>query len=239
MARGRVLTAALSILFLYYGASAADGKSTALDGAESRFATLDGGRVHYKSIGTGRDAVVFVHGWTCNMNFWREQVESLKGKVRVIAIDLPGHGLSDKPQVAYTMDYFARGIDAALRDAGVERAVLVGHSMGTPVVRQFYRRHPEKTLALVVVDGGLRSMFTREMGEQFIAMLRGPNYKEQAARMVERDAHARKGPGAARPDQGVDACHPPARYGGRDGRHDRPGDLQARQDRRAGPGDTC
>jgi pimeloyl-ACP methyl ester carboxylesterase len=46
------------------------------------------------------------------------------------------------------MDLFANAIDAVLRDAKVERAVLVGHSMGTPVARQFYRKYPQKTLAI-------------------------------------------------------------------------------------------
>jgi pimeloyl-ACP methyl ester carboxylesterase len=70
-----------------------------------------------------------------------------------------------------------------LRDAGVDRAVLVGHSMGTPVARQFYRLYPQKTLALVIVDGALRPFGDKKMMEQFIAPLRGPNYKEAAAKM--------------------------------------------------------
>ncbi len=50
----------------------------------------------------------------------------------MITVDLPGHGESDKPQIAYTMDLFARAVEAVMRDAGVDQAVLVGHSMGTP-----------------------------------------------------------------------------------------------------------
>jgi pimeloyl-ACP methyl ester carboxylesterase len=91
--------------------------------------------------------------------------------------------LSDKPQVNYTMDYFAAAIDAVLKDAQVDRAVLVGHSMGTPVVRQFYRKYPQKTLALVIVDGGLRPFGTKEQREQFMAPLRGPDYKQVLTNM--------------------------------------------------------
>jgi pimeloyl-ACP methyl ester carboxylesterase len=156
----------------------------ALHEAPSRFATLDGIRVHYKSYGKGREALVFVHGWTCNMTFWRGQIPAFESKTRVIAIDLPGHGQSDKPHVDYTMDYFARSIDAVLRDAGVDRAVLVGHSMGTPVIRQFYRKYPNKTLALVVVDGPLRPFFDEATMAKFIEPLRGPNYKEAASQFV-------------------------------------------------------
>src|SRR4030095_2397076 len=123
---------------------------------EARYAKLDGHRVHYESYGAGREALVFVHGWTCNLTFWSRQVTLFAAKTRVIAVDLPGHGQSDKPEIAYNMDLCARSIDAVLVDARVDRAVLVGHSMGTPVIRQFYRKHPEKTLGLVIVDGPLQ-----------------------------------------------------------------------------------
>lgn len=152
---------------------------------ESRYAKLDGHRVHYENHGKGREALVFVHGWTCNLNFWSRQAPALATKTRVIALDLPGHGQSDKPQVNYTMDLFARAVDAVLVDAGVERAVLVGHSMGTPVIRQFYRKYPQKTLALVIVDGPLRAFGDKNMMEQFIAPLRGPNYKDRAATFID------------------------------------------------------
>ena len=59
----------------------------------------------------------------------------------------------------------------------------MGHSMGTPVVRQFYRKYPQKTLALVIVDGAIRPFGTKEQREQFTAPLRGPNYKEAGAQM--------------------------------------------------------
>ncbi len=70
-----------------------------------------------------------------------------------------------------------------MRDAKVERAVVVGHSMGTPVARQFYRKYPQKTLGIVIVDGGLRPFGTKEMREQFVGMFRGPNYKTAGAQM--------------------------------------------------------
>jgi len=153
--------------------------------AESHFAKLDGQRVHYENHGKGREALVFVHGWTCSLNFWSRQVPAFEGKTRIILIDLPGHGQSDKPQVAYTMDLFARAVDAVLRDAGVERAVLAGHSMGTPVIREFYRKYPQKTLALVIVDGPLRPFGKREDLDNFLTPLRGPDYKQAASKLID------------------------------------------------------
>ena len=182
----RLLSLGISLLVLFTGVqSLRANERLPLGEAPSRFATLDGFRVHYKSYGTGIDALVFVHGWTCNMGFWRGQISAFEKRTRVMAINLPGHGRSDKPDVAYTMDLFARAVDAVLSDAGVRRAVLVGHSMGTPVIREFYRKYPGKTLGLVIVDGPLRPFGDKKMMEQFIAPLRGPNYKEAASGFID------------------------------------------------------
>ena len=161
---------------------ACSGAAFAADG-ESQFAKLDGARIHYKSYGKGREALVMVHGWGCNLGHWRDQIPDLSKRNRVIALDLLGHGESDKPEIAYTIDHFANAIDAVLRDAKVERAVVMGHSMGTPVARQFYRKYPQKTLGIIIVDGGLRPFGTKEMREQFMSMFRGPNYKETGSQM--------------------------------------------------------
>jgi pimeloyl-ACP methyl ester carboxylesterase len=174
-------TWALLIALAFVGTTA----TAATSDGESQFAKLDGARIHYKSYGKGRDALVLIHGWSCNLEHWRDQIPDLAKRNRVIALDLLGHGQSDKPQIAYTMDLFAAAIDAVLRDAKVERAVVVGHSMGTPVARQFYRKYPQKTLGIVIVDGGLRPFGTKEMREQFVAMFRAPNYKETSAPMFD------------------------------------------------------
>ncbi|MEK6323949.1 MAG: alpha/beta hydrolase [Acidobacteriota bacterium] len=188
MTKLRSMSLPVTIGVLLSVAAAAATPTPRITAAEtaSKYAKLDGFRVHYKSSGRGREALVFVHGWTCNMSFWRDQVTAFEGKQRVILIDLPGHGQSDKPQVAYTMDLFARAVDAVLRDAGIDRAVLVGHSMGTPVIREFYRKYPQKTLGLVIVDGMLRAFGDKKMMETtFIAPLRGPDYKERASRFID------------------------------------------------------
>jgi len=159
--------------------SARDEKS-----GESRFTTLDGTRIHYVNYGKGSEALVLIHGWTCNVDNWRDQFSDFAKRDRVIAIDLPGHGQSDKPQITYSMDLFARAVDAVLRDAKVKRAVLVGHSMGTPVARQFYRKYPEKTLAIVIVDGSLRPFADKAMMDRLIGSFRGAHYKEAVSQML-------------------------------------------------------
>ena len=121
----------------------------------SRFAPFGAGlTVHYESYGTGREAVVFIHGWTCDLTFWRKQ-EPLYASRRSLLVDLPGHGQSSKPVVGYPTDLMARGVEAAMRDAGVDRAVLVGHSLGGPVAYALLRQFPEKVIGLVLVDASV------------------------------------------------------------------------------------
>jgi pimeloyl-ACP methyl ester carboxylesterase len=151
----------------------------------SRSTKLDGAKIHYTEYGAGENALVFVHGWSCDETFWAAQAPALGAKFRVITIDLPGHGQSDKPQIAYTMDLYARAIDAVLRDAKVKAATLIGHSNGTPVVRQFYRKFPEKTRALVIVEGALRPFGDKAMMEKFVAQLKAPNYEENTGKMID------------------------------------------------------
>src|SRR5437588_12879666 len=86
---------------------------------ESHFTTLDGARIHYVNYGKGSDALLLIHGWTMNLDSWRDQVADFAKRNRVIVIELPGHGQSDKPQVTYSMNLFARAVEAVMRDAKV------------------------------------------------------------------------------------------------------------------------
>ena len=150
----------------------------------SRWAKYDNGKVHYLDVGKrDKKALIFIHGWTCNAEFWKDSYNAFPG-YRVIAIDLPGHGQSDKPHVEYTMEYFARSIEAVMRDAGVKQAVLAGHSMGTPVIRQFYRLFPTETLGLVIVDGALKPFGPRAETEKFFTPL-FEHYQQKAPEFID------------------------------------------------------
>jgi pimeloyl-ACP methyl ester carboxylesterase len=147
----------------------------------SHFAPYAGGRVHYESYGSGNEAVVFIHGWTCDLTFWREQASVYENR-RSLLIDLPGHGESDKPRVPYPMEFFARGVEAVMHDAGVDRAVLVGHSLGGPIVYTFLRLFPKQVKAVVLVDADI------------YAPLNTPAYRKAQQLRDERNARVLSGP---------------------------------------------
>ena len=158
--------------------------TTSAQKGDSRFVKLDDARIHYINYGKGDEALLLIHGWTQSADAWRDNISDLAKRNRVIVIELPGHGQSDKPQTTYSMDYFARAVDAVMRDAKVKRAVLVGHSMGTPVARQFYRKYSDKTLGIVIVDGSLRPFGDKAMIDQLMAGFRGPNYRDAVNQMM-------------------------------------------------------
>lgn len=157
-----------------------------LSGAPSRFVAVDGLRVHYKLLGTGRPVLLLVHGWACELSFWRYQAERFHTQATVLAVDLPGHGRSDKPQVAYTHDLFAEALHAVLDDAAAGPAVLVGHSAGGSIVRQFHRRFPERAQALCLVDASLRPFWKEPQHlAELLTLLRSTDYMKAALALVE------------------------------------------------------
>lgn len=126
----------------------------AKDGA-SRFAGTDGILIHYKSWGKG-SPVILVHGFTLDQTFWRHQVPELAKTHRVIALDLPGHGQSGKPRdTVYDMDLYARAVEAVAKDAGLDHAALIGHSMGLPIIHTVMRHGVLKVDKAVFVDGAI------------------------------------------------------------------------------------
>jgi pimeloyl-ACP methyl ester carboxylesterase len=119
-------------------------------------ASVDGIRIQSSTTGQGKATIVFVHGWTCDSSSWAAQVPAFAGKYRVVTLDLPGHGQSGSPKDGkFSMDLFARAVEAVRDEAKAERVVLVGHSMGAPVIRQYERLYPTRVAALVAVDGPL------------------------------------------------------------------------------------
>jgi pimeloyl-ACP methyl ester carboxylesterase len=160
--------------------------SVAVAKPKDKWADFDGAKIHYYDVGSSKNknAIVFIHGWDCNADFWRDSMNAFPA-YRVIALDLVGHGRSDKPEKAdYTMEYFARSVEAVLKDAKVNQAVLVGHSMGTPVARQFYRLYPEQTLGMVIVDGGLRPFGPKAQVEKFFEPL-FKDYRGSAPKFID------------------------------------------------------
>lgn len=98
----------------------------------------------------GERTVVLLHGYLESLDVWDGFTELLAPAVRVVAVDLPGHGVSEVKGAVHTMEFMADTVRAALRTLGVERAVAVGHSMGGYVALELLRKYSDALDGLVL-----------------------------------------------------------------------------------------
>ncbi len=122
---------------------------TVLDG-EARSA--DGVVIRYEVRGRGEPALVLVHGWTNSREIWGEHLQTLARAHRVVALDLAGHGASGADRRDWTIEAFARDVEAVVEQQDLARVVLVGFSMGGPVVLQAAELLEDHVLGVVFVD---------------------------------------------------------------------------------------
>jgi pimeloyl-ACP methyl ester carboxylesterase len=114
----------------------------------------DGVQIHLKVWEGSGTEILCVHGLTANSCFWDCLASSLAPHHKVLAMDLRGRGLSDKPSSGYSLGHHCRDIQSLTADLGLERFVLMGHSLGAFVSLAFAAQHPERVDRLILVDGG-------------------------------------------------------------------------------------
>jgi pimeloyl-ACP methyl ester carboxylesterase len=103
--------------------------------------------------GRGKPTVVFVHGFGCARGDWDRQVAHLRGRVETVAVDLAGHGTTPGTEAHQRIETHGRDVAALLAELAIERAILVGHSMGCRVVTHAMTEEPSRVAGLVLVDG--------------------------------------------------------------------------------------
>jgi pimeloyl-ACP methyl ester carboxylesterase len=116
---------------------------------------VDGLEIQYETAGSRSPAVCLVHGTGGSAGVWRRQLEGLGDLVRVIALDLPGHGASEGTVPSRIED--GAGVVARFLDSlGVGRVVVGGHSMGGAIAQQFALDYPARLEGLVLIGTGAR-----------------------------------------------------------------------------------
>ncbi|NLK68096.1 MAG: alpha/beta hydrolase [Clostridiaceae bacterium] len=112
--------------------------------------------IRYRESGNGFP-LLLVHGIAGFLEEWEMSIEELSKHYRVIALDLPGHGLSHKPQIAYTLDRLTGFLKDFVTEMKLEQFYLVGHSLGGAVCLNFVIKYPSLVKKLIVVN----SAFTK------------------------------------------------------------------------------
>jgi pimeloyl-ACP methyl ester carboxylesterase len=149
--------------------------------------TRDGVRLCYEEAGAGAPPFLFVHGWCCDHTYFAPQFEHFGRDHRAVAVDLRGHGASDKPEQDYTVAGFADDL-AFLCDAlGLVQPVVVGHSMGGAIALELAARHPSVPGAVVMVDPApiVVGPELRPMLEGIVAGIAGPDHEAVRRGFVE------------------------------------------------------
>lgn len=131
---------------------AAQTEAAAADGAPRIATSTDGVHVQYRVYGKGEPTLVLVHGWSCDSSYWNAQVEALRDKYTVVTVDLAGHGASGSNRTDWTMARYGDDVAAAVADLPSQQLILIGHSMGGPVVIEAAKRLQGRTLAAIGVD---------------------------------------------------------------------------------------
>lgn len=142
-----------ALLFVLVGCTGTDATLEKTSTPHYATAPFKGTFLSYLDEGSGDTPLVFIHGWGGQSDLWRKETQSLAQDRRVIALDLPGHGASGRITDGYTQQTLAEAVLAVMDHAKINRAVLVGHSMGANVARHVALAAPDKIAGLILVDG--------------------------------------------------------------------------------------
>lgn len=119
----------------------------------SRYVIVRDLRLHYLEAGEG-PPVLLLHGWPTSVQLWRHCLEPIAASGRrVIALDLPGFGRSDKPLAcSYSFPFFERVLDGFLDEAGIERLGMAVHDLGGPVGLFWASKQPDRLIDLALLN---------------------------------------------------------------------------------------
>ncbi len=159
------------------------------------YADSGGVKIHYVTKGEG-DLVVLIHGFPDFWYTWRKQIPALAEHFQVVAVDLRGYNLSDKPEGVenYTTDKLVGDIEAVIKHLGREKAIIVGHDWGGMIAWTFAMQKPEMTERLVILNlphpKGLMRELAHNPDQQKASQYARNFQKPEAAKAVQPGALA-------------------------------------------------
>ncbi len=121
---------------------------------EDKYMTVNNIRLHYRDLGPEDGApVLLLHGWPTSSFLWRNVVPEMTKHNRVLLLDLPGFGLSDKsPDIAYTFRFFQKILDGFLENLGIDKVGLGVHDLGGPVGLYWACNNLERVSKLAILN---------------------------------------------------------------------------------------
>ena len=171
MVKLRTLSCAAALVYLAACGGHGNPSPAASGGASPRPAALpadlgEGPRIalskdyvhlEYRVYGQGEPAVLLIHGWACNANYWNQQLDALKAHYTVVAMNLAGHGGSENNRTDWSIANYAEDVAAVARQIPNAHLVLVGHGMGAVVALAAVPLLGARVSGVIAVDA-LRSV---------------------------------------------------------------------------------
>jgi len=134
------------------GIAPATPTSAMMRGIESRFAEVNGLRMHYLVAGNGGSPVILLHGYAQNSHMWRPLMQELGKTHLVIAPDLRGFGDTTKAETGYDKKNLAQDVHALARSLGLEKAAIAGHDIGLMVAYAYAVQYPGEVERVALLD---------------------------------------------------------------------------------------
>ena len=148
-------------------------------------------KIAYNLTGKGDITLLFVHGSFINMNYWSAQIDYFKQQYKVLAIDLPGHGMSGKNRTTWTIEAYGNDVCTVIKELHLKNVILIGHSMGGDVILEVATKCPDSVIGFVGVDnfknaGTAMSTEIQNQIDQIMIMLKSDfaNTSENFARQA-------------------------------------------------------
>lgn len=114
--------------------------------------SFDGVSISFDNKGEGEPAIILVHGWSNTRVIWDAQVSHFSEKYQVIAVDLPGFGKSGNNRSEWTIASYGEDISTIIQQLNLKKVVLVGFSLGAPIVIEAANKVPDHVIGIVLVD---------------------------------------------------------------------------------------
>ncbi|MCK9425025.1 MAG: alpha/beta hydrolase [Ignavibacteriaceae bacterium] len=137
--------------------------------------------------GHGKQTIVLVHGLASNAGFWRYNISELAKQYRVIAVDLPGYGKSQKDYYLYNMSFFADQIKRLVDELKIDKFIYVGHSMGGQVGINFAMRFPDRLEKLVLASPAGFEEFEQGEGDWLRSVMTVSGVKKTSEEGIRRN----------------------------------------------------
>jgi len=146
----------------------------------------DGTLISYEVYGEGDPVLVFVHGWSCDSRYWRDQIPTFSKENKLVLIDLAGHGHSGTTREKYTMKAFGEDVKAVVEKTGNQNVILIGHSMGGAVIAEAARLMPKIVIGLIGIDTyeNIEYTLSKEEYNQMITPFK-ENFQEGTRQFVQ------------------------------------------------------